>query len=46
MLRTVIGEVNDMAEYTANALQSVEPGQNVLFTDVPIPGCRQGIIHR
>ena len=35
-----------MAEYTANAVQTVEAGQNVLFTDVPIPGCRQGIIHR
>ena len=35
-----------MAEYTTNALQSVEAGQNVLFTDAPIPGCRQGILHR
>lgn len=35
-----------MAEYTANAVQQVNVGQNVLFTDVPIPGCRQGIIHR
>ena len=35
-----------MAEYTANAIQNVLVGQNVLFTDVPIPGCRQGIIHR
>lgn len=35
-----------MAEYTANAVQTVEPGQNVLFTEVPIPGCRQGILHR
>ena len=35
-----------MAEYTANAVQSVAIGQNVLFTDVPIPGCRQGIVHR
>lgn len=35
-----------MAEYTANAVQSVAVGQNVLFTDVPISGCRQGIIHR
>ena len=35
-----------MAEYTANAVQNVQIGQNVLFTDVPIPGCRQGIIHR
>lgn len=35
-----------MAEYTANAIQNVAIGQNVLFTDVPVPGCRQGIIHR
>lgn len=35
-----------MAEYTANAIQTVLVGQNVLFTDVPIPGNRQGIIHR
>lgn len=35
-----------MAEYTANAVQTVTVGQNVLFTDVPISGNRQGIIHR
>ena len=35
-----------MAEYTANAVQTVNVGQNVLFTDVPISGYRQGIIHR
>ena len=35
-----------MAEYTANAVQTRAVGQNVLFTDVPIPGCRQGILHR
>lgn len=35
-----------MAEYTANARQTIEAGQNLLFTDAPIPGCRQGIIHR
>lgn len=35
-----------MAEYTANAVQTVAVGQNILFTDVPISGCRQGIIHR
>lgn len=35
-----------MAEYTANAVQTIAVGQNVLFTDVPIPGCRQGILHR
>lgn len=35
-----------MAEYTANAIQTVQNGQNVLFSDAPIPGCRQGILHR
>lgn len=35
-----------MAEYTANAIQNVAAGQNVLFTDVPVPGYRQGIVHR
>lgn len=35
-----------MAEYTANTVQTVAIGQNVLFTDVPIPGCGQGILHR
>ena len=35
-----------MAEYTANAVQQVVAGQNVLFTDVPISGFRQGIFHR
>lgn len=35
-----------MAEYTANAIQTVAIGQNVLFTDVPVPGFRQGILHR
>lgn len=35
-----------MAEYTANAVQTVPVGQNILFTDVPVPGFRQGIIHR
>ena len=35
-----------MAEYTANAVQTIAVGQNVLFTDVPIPGRRQGILHR
>lgn len=35
-----------MAEYTANAVQTVAVGQNVLFTDAPICGRRQGIIHR
>jgi hypothetical protein len=34
-----------MAEYIANALQTVEPNQNILFTDAPIKGgC--SILHR
>ena len=35
-----------MTELTANALQSVLPGQNVLFTEVPISEFGDGIIHR
>lgn len=34
-----------MAEYTANASQTVEANQNVLFTETPVPGCRS-IVHR
>ena len=35
-----------MAEYSANALQTVEVGQNVLFTNAPVP-CDKGlIVHR
>lgn len=35
-----------MAEFTANAVQTVAAGQNILFTDVPVPGCHEGIVHR
>ena len=35
-----------MAEYSANTLQSVEAGQNVLFTNAPVPGDKGLIIHR
>ena len=35
-----------MAEYTANAVQTVAVGQNVLFTDTPVNGRRQGILNR
>lgn len=35
-----------MAEYTANALQTVPVGQNVLFTDEPVPCNRGYVIHR
>lgn len=35
-----------MAEYTANALQTVNPGESVIFTDSPVP-CRRGLVrHR
>lgn len=34
------------AELTANAVQNIAVGQNVLYTDVPISGYREGIIHR
>lgn len=35
-----------MAEYTAAALQTVDQGQNVLFTDAPVPCTRNYVIHR
>lgn len=34
-----------MAEYTANAIQLVAVGENVIFTDAPVPGGKC-IIHR
>ena len=35
-----------MAEYTSNALQVVNEGQNILFTDAPIPCTKGYVIHR
>ena len=35
-----------MAEYVANALQEVESGQNILFTEDSIPCNRGYVIHR
>ena len=35
-----------MAEYTSNALQTVAAGQNVLFTETPIPCNRGYVLHR
>ena len=35
-----------MAEYTSNALQTVNVGQNILFTESPIPCTRGYVIHR
>jgi len=35
-----------MAEYSANAIQTVNPGESVVFTDSPVP-CNRGLIrHR
>lgn len=34
-----------MAEYTANALQTIEENQNILFTETPVYG-NNSIIHR
>ncbi|MCM1324362.1 MAG: hypothetical protein NC218_09380 [Acetobacter sp.] len=34
-----------MAEFTANTIQTVAVGQNILFTETPVEGCRS-IIHR
>lgn len=35
-----------MAEYTSNALQTVNLGQNILFTESPIPCTKGYVIHR
>lgn len=35
-----------MAEYSANAVQTVAPGETVIFTETPVP-CRRGLVrHR
>lgn len=35
-----------MAEYSANAVQTVAPGETVIFTETPVP-CRRGFVrHR
>lgn len=35
-----------MAEYSANAIQVVNPGESVIFTETPVP-CRRGFVrHR
>lgn len=35
-----------MAEYSANAVQTVAPGETVIFTEAPVP-CRRGFVrHR
>ena len=35
-----------MAEYSANAVQTVNPGESVVFTDTPVPCTRGFIRHR
>ena len=35
-----------MAEYSANAVQTVNPGESIVFTDAPVP-CTRGLVrHR
>ena len=35
-----------MAEYSANAVQTVNPGESIVFTDAPVP-CTKGLVrHR
>ena len=35
-----------MAEYSANAIQIVNPGESIVFTETPVP-CRRGLVrHR
>lgn len=35
-----------MSEYTANAIQIVNPGESVVFTDTPVPCVRGFVRHR
>ena len=35
-----------MAEYSANALQTVNPGETIVFTEAPDPCCRGFVRHR
>lgn len=35
-----------MAEYSANAVQTVNPGESIVFTDAPIPCTRGFVRHR
>ena len=35
-----------MAEFTSNAVQTIAVGQNVLFTESPIPCNRGYVLHR
>jgi hypothetical protein len=37
---------DNMAEFTANALQTVAAGQSVLFTETPVPSCNGSVLHR
>lgn len=35
-----------MAEYSANAVQTVNPGESIVFTDAPVPCTRGFVRHR
>ena len=35
-----------MAEYSANAVQTVNPGETIVFTDSPVPCCKGLVRHR
>lgn len=35
-----------MAEYSANAIQTVAPGESIVFTDAPVPCARGFVRHR
>lgn len=35
-----------MAEYSANAVQTVNPGESIIFTDTPVPCTRNFVRHR
>lgn len=35
-----------MAEYSANAVQTVNPGESIIFTDAPVPCTRGSVRHR
>lgn len=35
-----------MAEYSANAVQTVNPGESIIFTDTPVPCTRGFVRHR
>lgn len=45
-MRRGVKGVADMAEYSANAVQTINPGEAFVFTDTPVP-CTRGLVrHR